>query len=83
MRSRIYQLEFWGDRVISKLGFQLTYSFNINGPQRIAGAEHLGGEVDYDHPWPVTFWFGAWDGDLLTGYMQGTLGIPFQPAPAP
>jgi hypothetical protein len=83
MRTRIYQLEFWGDRVINKLGFQLTYNFNINGPQRIAGAEHLGGEIDYGHPWPVTFWFGAWDGDLLIGYMQGTLGIPFQPAAAP
>lgn len=82
MRTRIYQLEFWGDRVISKLGFQLTYSFNINGPQRIAGAEHLGGDVDCKQPWPVTFWFGSWDGDLLIGYMQGTLGIPFQPRSA-
>jgi hypothetical protein len=80
LRTRIYQLEFWGDRVISKLGFQLTYSFNVNGPQRISGAEHLGGEVDFEHPWPVTFWFGSWDGDLLIGYMQGSLGIPFQPA---
>jgi hypothetical protein len=81
MRSRVYQLEFWGDRVINKLGFQLTYSFNVNGPQRVTGAEQLGGEIDYDHPWPVTFWFGGWDGDLLIGYMQGTLGIPFQPSP--
>ncbi len=82
LRTRIYQLEFWGDRVISKLGFQLTYSFNINGPQRITGAEHLGGDVDDRQPWPVTFWFGSWDGDLLIGYMQGTLGIPFQPRSA-
>ncbi len=79
LRTRVYQLEFWGDRVISKLGFQLTYSFNVNGPQSITGAEHLGGEIDCQQPWPVTFWFGSWDGDLLIGYMQGTLGIPFQP----
>ena len=28
---------------------------------------------------PVTFWFGSWDGDLLTGWMQGTLSVPFLP----
>jgi hypothetical protein len=79
MKTRIYQIEFWGDRVSNKLGFQLTYSHNINGPQRILGLENLGGEVDTDHPWPITYWFGGWDGDLLTGYMAGTLGIPFLP----
>jgi hypothetical protein len=80
MKTRIYQLEFWGDRVINKMAFQLTYSHNINGPQKIEGLEHLGGQVDTHHPWPVTYWFGGWDGDLLTGYMAGTLGIPFLPA---
>ena len=24
-------------------------------------------------------WFGGWDGDLLVGYMQGSLGLPFRP----
>ncbi len=81
MKSRIYQLEFWGDRVNSKMAFQLTYSHNINGPQTIEGLENLGGKADTGHPWPVTYWFGGWDGDLLTGYMAGTLGIPFLPAP--
>ncbi len=79
LRSRIFQLELWGDRVITKLAFQLTYAFNINGPQRVIGQEHLGGEVAGDQPWPVTFWFGGWDGDLLIGYMQGSLSIPFRP----
>lgn len=79
LRTRIFQLEFWGDRVITKLAFQLTYSFNVNGPQRIVGQERLGGEVDCGHPWPVTFWFGGWDGDLLVGYMQGSLSMPFRP----
>jgi hypothetical protein len=80
LKTRIYQIEFWGDRVSSKLAFQLTYSHNINGPQRIEGLEKLGGQADTGHPWPVTYWFGGWDGDLLTGYMAGTLGIPFLPA---
>ena len=26
------------------------------------------------------YWFGSWDGDLLIGYMSGTLQIPFKPA---
>jgi hypothetical protein len=79
MRSRIYQLELWGDRVIDQLSNQITYSFSINGPQEVLGKELLKGEVDEAHPWPITFWFGGWDGDLLVGYLQGTLGIPFQP----
>jgi len=26
----------------------------------------------------VTFWLGGWDGDLLTGFMQGALSVPFR-----
>lgn len=79
MKTRIWQIEFWGDRFLDKLAFQLTYSFSVNGPQTFEGQELLGGEVDTSHPWPVTFWFGSWDGDLLTGWMQGTLSVPFLP----
>ncbi|HKI02297.1 MAG TPA: hypothetical protein VKK31_09970 [Thermoanaerobaculia bacterium] len=79
LKTRIYQIEFWGDRFTNKLAFQLTYGFNVNGPQSFEGQELLGGQVDTTHPWPVTFWFGAWDGDLLTGWMQGTLSVPFLP----
>lgn len=79
MKTRIWQIEFWGDRFLDKLAFQLTYSFSVNGPQSFEGQELLGGEVDTTYPWPVTFWFGSWDGDLLTGWMQGTLSVPFLP----
>ena len=79
MKTRIYQIEFWGDRFLDKLAFQLTYTFSVNGPQTFEGQELLGGQVDTSHPWPVTFWFGSWDGDLLTGWMQGTLSMPFLP----
>ncbi|HTQ81308.1 MAG TPA: hypothetical protein VMM92_15020 [Thermoanaerobaculia bacterium] len=79
LKTRIYQIEFWGDRVSSKLAYQLTYQHSVNGPQSISGLEHLQGQADTEHPWPVTYWFGGWDGDLLTGYMAGTLGIPFLP----
>ena len=75
---RIDQIELWGDRFFSKMAFQLTYEFRVNGRQTIDGKKNvLKGTADTTHPWPVTFWFGGWDGDLLVGYMQGTLGIPF------
>lgn len=80
LHTRIYQIEFWGDRVFNKMAFQLTYDFRVNGPQTVEGKKNaLKGRIDTTHPWPVTFWFGGWDGDLLIGYMKGTLGIPFLP----
>lgn len=82
-RSRIYQLEFWGDRVIGKLGNKVDWAFDINGPQIVTdGAGRLGGTVDTSQPWPVHFWFGGWDGDLLIGYLGGSLGLPFHPSGA-
>lgn len=74
-RSRLYQLEFWGDRVISKLGTQVSWAFEINGPKEVEG--DLGGTVDRNQAWPVQLWFGGWDGDLLTGYARGSLSMPF------
>ena len=80
MKSRIFMIDFWGDRFHTKLGFQVTYSFNINGPQKVTDPGNLlGGKVSEGQPWPVTFWMGSWDGDLLVGYMQGSLSVPFQP----
>jgi hypothetical protein len=78
-RSRLYQLELWGDRVINKLGFRLAWEFDVNGPQSVEG--DIGGRAATDQPWHVAFWFGGWDGDLLIGYMRGTLSIPFEPSP--
>jgi hypothetical protein len=75
-KSRLYQLELWGDRVINKLGFRLAWEFDINGPQSAEG--DLGGRAATDQPWHVGFWFGGWDGDLLVGYMRGVLSIPFE-----
>jgi hypothetical protein len=78
-RSRLYQMEFWGDRFFNKSQFQLQYSFRINGRQEVedpAGA--LCGRADTARPWTTSFWFGSWDGDLLIGWMEGSLGIPFR-----
>ena len=74
-RSRIYQLEFWGDRVISKLLMRCNWQFDINGPK--AFGFDVGVAVDTSADWPIELWFGGWDGDLLLGYAQGTLRLPF------
>lgn len=74
-KSRIYQLEHWGDRVISKIQTKVGWEFSINGPQQVEG--NLGGKVDTTQSWPVKYWFGGWDGDLLLGYTRGTLTVPF------
>jgi hypothetical protein len=74
-RSRIYQLEHWGDRVISKIQTKVCWQHDINGPQQAEG--DFGGRVDTTEPWSVKYWFGGWDGDLLLGYMRGTLSLPF------
>lgn len=80
IETRIYQIEFWGSRIETKLAYQVTYAFNVNGPQSVEDPQRLlKGTVDATHSWPVTFWFGSWDGDLLIGWMQGSLSLPFQP----
>ena len=76
-RSRIFQLERWGDRIINKIQMRVDWKHDINGPQTVAGS--LGGAVDTTTPWQFGVWFGGWDGDLLIGYARGTLKVPFQP----
>jgi hypothetical protein len=76
-RTRIFQLERWGDRIISKIQTRVDWRHDINGPQAVTGS--LGGTVDTATPWQFTAWFGGWDGDLLIGYARGTLKVPFQP----
>ncbi len=76
-RTRIFQLERWGDRIISKIQTRVDWRHDINGPQTVTGS--LGGVVDTATPWQFAAWFGGWDGDLLIGYARGTLKVPFQP----
>lgn len=73
--TRLYAIEFFGDRIRSRLGLQRLWSFSIQGsPGIVQGLE--GVDVDTDAPWPIDFWFGGFDGDLLIGYMRGTLHLP-------
>ncbi len=80
-KSRLYQLEFWGDRVISKMGTQVKWKFEINGPKKIEG--DLGGTASTTERWPIRYWCGGWDGDLLVGYFRGHVDIPFTPRHSP
>jgi hypothetical protein len=77
-RSRIHQLEHWGDRIIGKIQMRCDWAFAVNGPQSAEGA--FGGTIVADQPWSVAYWFGGWDGDLLSGWFRGTLSVPFFPA---
>lgn len=79
-RSRLFQLETWGDRIISKINLRCDWLFDINGPQTVTQRQPLGGQLVTNQPWRVSFWFGGWDGDLLVGYMRGLLRIPFVPS---
>lgn len=79
-RSRLFQLETWGDRVISKINLRCDWMFDINGQQLVTQRQPLGGTLITNQPWTVSFWFGGWDGDLLVGYMRGLLRIPFVPS---
>jgi len=76
-RSRLFQLETWGDRIISKIGTRCDWQFDINGPQNVLQRQPLGGELIANQPWRISFWFGGWDGDLMIGYMRGLLRVPF------
>lgn len=83
-KSRIHQIDFWGIRVTNKLGFKLTWAFDINGTKQLNmgfqtkddQGNNIGLNPFPNWDWPITFWFGGWDGDLLTGYMRGVLEIP-------
>ena len=82
LKSRLYQLEHWGDRVINKLGFQCNWSHAINFRREIIvegahpGLDDLRNLSLSCSDWRSDYWFGGWDGDLLTGYMKGALEIP-------
>jgi len=78
--SRIYQIETWGDRVTSKLSTRVDWQLDFNGPQTVRG--EVGGTMITETPWHTRFWFGGWDGDLLIGYVRGTLAAPFVPRAA-
>ena len=74
-KTRLYAIEFFGDRIRSRLGMQRLWNFQIKGSSGVATGLP---EVDINAPWPVDFWFGGFDGDLMIGYLRGALHLPLR-----
>ena len=34
--------------------------------------------IDKKEPWDITFYIGAYDGDLMSGFIDGTITLPFK-----
>jgi Dyp-type peroxidase family len=82
LKQRIDELGNSEGRRETSLGFQQTYAFDLRNeaetPDKYINL--LGGTISVAKPWPIRFWMGAWDADALSGYMKGTLEVPFVPA---
>jgi hypothetical protein len=74
LRTRLNAIEFFGNRIRSRLGLKCDWMFEIGGGS-VGTVNGLDG-VDTTTPWPISFWFGGFDGDLMIGYMRGTLTLP-------
>lgn len=60
------------DRRAYTLALQATgWNIDLNGSVL---ANEIG--ADASARWPIGFWLGGWDGDALSGYIQGTWTIP-------
>jgi hypothetical protein len=59
-------------------GIRMHYTYALAGKPIIIDPPRWLPEaaVAATQPWPVSFWFGGWDADLLCGYTQGVLEIP-------
>jgi len=78
LTNRLFQLDN-NNRFETRLGLKATWDFDLTGRQvTLTGADKLGGTIDPEPPWRVRFWMGAFDGDLLRGYMRGSLSVPFR-----
>ena len=65
------------------LGLVGLYQFTLQGVPKATDRHHrLGGRVGTSQPWSIQFWMGGFDVDALTGYVRGTLTLPFAPDPS-
>lgn len=73
-----------GTRVAARqfLGLCGYFDVDINGDVKISDPHHLvGGTIGTSQVWPMSFWMGSYDVDLLMGYTKGTLSLPFHADP--
>lgn len=80
-KGRLFALEFFTEnrRIEGKLGLQACWDFDITGPSKIKGLDKtLGVTIAKGKPWHTSFWMGGFDGDVMRGYMRGSLTIPLK-----
>ncbi len=84
IKNRLYNINFFssnadGCRLETRLGACAVWDFALKGCNiSVKGEDKLGGRITNDSDWGVRFWMGAFDGDLMRGYMRGTLTVPFE-----
>jgi hypothetical protein len=65
------------DVAVALVDYGMRYRFDINGRAEVDDPQKMiGGSVDTNATWPITFWVGGWDADALCAYMRGTLTLP-------
>jgi hypothetical protein len=84
INNRLYVINFFSSkadnrRLLDRLGLNAVWDFALKGRKiSVTGEKQLGGRVRKGGDWGVRFWMGAFDGDLMRGYMRGTLTVPFE-----
>jgi hypothetical protein len=86
IEGRIAQLRYARDnpddrRVANRVTVE-RFSFPMVGTESVITGDQetvLGGTLDTDKQarWMVAFWIGAWDPDLLSAFMEGSLLAPY------
>jgi len=59
--------------MVERFGFPMLGKASVTGDQPAA----VDGALDTSQGWPISFWLGTWDPDLLCCFMEGSLVIPF------
>ena len=63
--------------MVERFGFSMLGKATVTGDEQAA----VGGQLDASQGWPISFWFGGWDPELLCCFMEGSLVIPRRPTP--
>lgn len=78
------------NRLASRIPLRQLYRHTIRGTMgmdpvpvvdsRAFDPGDLGAElmIDIDQPWDAEYYIGAYDGDLMNGFISGTVSLPFQ-----
>ncbi len=67
------------NRLTRYFGARMMYALSLKGTAACEDPDgFLKGTVDLISPWPVEFWFGGWDPDAFSGFMQGFIGVPIE-----